>query len=139
MNIWGKEGLIELMPDRILRDLRTPEEAAEEMRVCKRQFRNLLKQAETIAGPIGIPVGKKRRVFDDNDMETLKEALRCSRNSSEAASGTCAGPSRASVYKKLREHRTRIGRRKSASSVRTKSSTAPSTAIAAVIPLPKRP
>ncbi len=71
-------------------DLRTYDEAAQEMRVCVRQFRDLVKQAEAIAGPIGIPVGKKRRVYDDNDMETLKEALRCSRNSSEAVSGILA-------------------------------------------------
>ena len=50
--------------------LRTTEEAAKEMRVCERQFRDLLKQAEAVAGPIGIPVGKMRRVYDDNDMET---------------------------------------------------------------------
>jgi hypothetical protein len=43
----------------------TADELAAHLRISKRQLRTLLKQAEAIAGPLGIPVGKRRRIFED--------------------------------------------------------------------------
>src|SRR5512132_3968465 len=88
---------------------RTAAEVADELRVSPRQFRDLVKQAEAVAGPIGIPAGRRRIVYDDGDVEQLKRALRCSRSSSAVASGTCAGPSEASASTRLRELLTPTG------------------------------
>jgi hypothetical protein len=118
--------------------LRTPREAAEELRVKDRQFRNLLKTAEAVIGDrVGIPIGRKKRVFDDADMERIKEALRCSLSSNEAGSGICAGPSEANISMRLQGHRRKLRQRTSASNGKARSSTGPFTGNGAVIALRK--
>src|SRR5690606_24172413 len=99
----------------------TMDEAAQLCGMSRRVFQEFIKRH-----PYYRLAGKRRKVFYREDIEQLKEAMRC-RSGSEGGRapriGTSAAPSAAHLWKRVRELTTETPPKPTGSSERPKSST----------------